>query len=249
MLKTNRMRKETGSWYASWFCTPYYHILYRDRDLEEASFFMDNLTGFLNLPSDAEILDLPCGRGRHSIYLNEIGYNVTGADLSESNIAIAREFENDRLKFKLHDMRHPTGEKYDAVLNLFTSFGYFDNEADNLKTIAAIKSDLKSEGVGVIDFMNINSTRDNLIPSENKQIGGINFNIKRQITNGFVQKDIFFKADGQDHHFTELVQTIDRQDFERYFDLLDVSLLHSFGNYDLEPFDIESSERLILIFN
>lgn len=99
------MQKDTKNWFTSWFDTDFYHILYKDRDEQEAKFFMDNLTQYLNLPEDARILDLPCGRGRHSVYLNELGYNVVGADLSANSIAFARKFENENLKFTQFDMR------------------------------------------------------------------------------------------------------------------------------------------------
>ncbi len=71
------MQKDTANWFASWFDTPYYHILYKDRDHAEAQHFMDNLTHYLNLPEDAKILDLACGKGRHSLYVNQLGYDVT----------------------------------------------------------------------------------------------------------------------------------------------------------------------------
>ena len=58
------MQKETDKWFASWFDTPYYHILYKERDDQEAEFFMNSLTSFLKLPKKAEILDLACGKGR-----------------------------------------------------------------------------------------------------------------------------------------------------------------------------------------
>ena len=60
------MTKPTKQWYASWFDTPYYHILYKDRDYKEAQQFMDTLTQYLNLPEQASVLDLACGKGRHS---------------------------------------------------------------------------------------------------------------------------------------------------------------------------------------
>lgn len=53
------MQKDTKNWFTSWFDTDFYHILYKDRDEQEAKFFMDNLTQYLNLPEDARILDLP----------------------------------------------------------------------------------------------------------------------------------------------------------------------------------------------
>ncbi|MGB1309467.1 MAG: class I SAM-dependent methyltransferase, partial [Oceanihabitans sp.] len=97
MLKTEK------EWFASWFDSPFYHILYKDRDYTEAQQFMDNLTQYLNLPEKGKILDLACGKGRHSIYLNKLGYQVTGVDLSENSIAHAKQFENESLHFKVHD--------------------------------------------------------------------------------------------------------------------------------------------------
>lgn len=74
-------QKPTQNWFASWFDTPYYHILYKERNYREAQIFMDNLTHYLNLPEKAKVLDLACGKGRHAIYLNQLGFEVIGADL------------------------------------------------------------------------------------------------------------------------------------------------------------------------
>ena len=94
---TKNSKDETNTWYESWFDTKYYHILYKDRNYREAQVFMDNLTHYLNLPEKAKVLDLACGKGRHSIYLNQCGYDVIGADLSEENILHCKKFENDHL--------------------------------------------------------------------------------------------------------------------------------------------------------
>ena len=119
------MLKDTTKWYADWFNTSYYHLLYKNRDASEAKKFMDNLTQHLSLQEDETIMDLACGKGRHSTYLNSLGYQVTGVDLSENSINAAKEFENDRLKFAVHDMTQEYSEQFNAVFNLFTSFGYF----------------------------------------------------------------------------------------------------------------------------
>ena len=76
---------------------------------------------------------MACGKGRHSVHLNSLGYQVTGLDLSEESIAYAKQFENSSLHFDVHDMSTPYHDQFDAVFNLFTSFGYFENEEDNLK--------------------------------------------------------------------------------------------------------------------
>ena len=242
------MTKDTTQWFASWFDTPYYHILYKDRDHTEAQAFMDTLTNYLNLPEHGKILDLACGKGRHSIYLNSLGYNVTGADLSESSIAYAKQFENETLHFKVHDMCKPFGERFDAVFNLFTSFGYFEKEEDNLKTIKAIQSDLNDTGFGVIDFMNVNHVLENLVKEDTKIVDGITFIQKRFLENGYIIKDISFEVDSESYNYQERVKAFTLSDFENFFEEAGCYLLDVFGDYKLHKYDTHYSERLIMIF-
>ena len=242
------MTKEKTQWYASWFDTPYYHILYKDRDHEEAHQFMDNLTNYLNLPEDGKVLDLACGKGRHSVYLNSLGYNVTGLDLSENSIEYAKQFENDTLRFEVHDMCKPYNEKFDAVFNLFTSFGYFDKDEDNLNTIKAIKEDLNEFGFGVIDFMNTDFIIENLVAEDVKTVEGIDFHQKRYVKDGYIIKDISFTFEDEDYLFQERVKAFTLNDFEKLFEKAGVYLLDVFGDYKLNKFDAKNSERLIMIF-
>lgn len=240
--------QQSNSWFASWFDTPYYHILYKDRDYEEAQQFMDNLTHYLNLPEDAKILDLACGKGRHSIYLNSLGFDVTGSDLSENSIKEASKDANDTLHFKVHDMRDSFEEKYDAIFNLFTSFGYFENDADNLKTLISIKESLTEYGFAVIDFMNVDFVIDNLVPSEIKTVEGIDFHIKRYVKDNHIFKEIDFEDKGEKFHFTEKVQALRLSDFEAMMEEAGIFLLDVFGDYKLRTFYKNQSERLIMIF-
>ncbi|MCF6306912.1 MAG: class I SAM-dependent methyltransferase [Flavobacteriaceae bacterium] len=243
------MQKDTENWFASWFDSPYYHILYKDRNDQEAGAFMTHLTSFLKLATDAEILDLACGKGRHSRFLSNLGYQVTGVDLSPQSIAFAKQFENENLKFEEHDMSLPYPKKFDAVFNLFTSFGYFEREEDNLKTIKAIKTELKDNGFGVIDFLNAESVKQTLVPSETKIVDGITFQIRRKIENGFILKNIRFNHNNQDYNFTERVKAISLSDFKTCFKAAGVQLIHCFGDYQLNEFNETTSNRLILIFN
>ncbi|MDO7138166.1 class I SAM-dependent methyltransferase [Algibacter lectus] len=242
------MEKQETEWFTSWFDTPYYHILYKDRDDTEAHAFMDTLSDYLNMPEGGKILDLACGKGRHSVYLNKIGYNVTGVDLSENSINYAKQFENDTLKFEVHDMCNPYPETFDGVFNLFTSFGYFDDEADNLRTIRAIKADLNDYGFGVIDFMNSDFVIDNLVPEEVKTVDGIDFYLKRYVEDGYIIKDIAFNTDGKDFKYQERVRGFTLADFEALFEQADVHLLDVFGDYKLGQFRKAFSERLVMIF-
>lgn len=242
------MLKDSTMWYASWFDTPYYHILYKDRGHTEAQQFMDNLSGYLSLEPDEKILDLACGKGRHSIYLNQLGFDVTGVDLSKNSIEYASQFENETLRFRVHDMSKPFNKKFSAIFNLFTSFGYFEKEECNLNTIKAIKYDLNEKGLGVIDFMNVDYVIDHLIPEETKEVSGIVFHIKRYVKEGYIFKEIKFTDNNEEFFFTERVKALTLNDFQNYFEEAEVDLLDIFGNYQLEKFHKTTSPRLILIF-
>ena len=242
------MTKSKKQWYASWFDTPYYHILYKDRDYSEAQGFMDNLTNYLNIPEGGKILDLACGKGRHSVYLNELGYNVTGVDLSEQSITHAKQFVNKTLKFAVHDMSKPYPDAFDAVFNLFTSFGYFEDEKCNLDTIASIKTELNEFGFGVIDFMNVDYIIENLVTEDIKTVEGIDFHQKRSVQNGYIIKDISFEIESERYEFQERVKAFTLKDFQELFEKAGVYLLDVFGDYKLRKYHSKTSERLIMIF-
>lgn len=245
---TPNQDRNTENWFSSWFDTPYYHILYKDRNYREAQVFMDNLTDYLNLPEKAKVLDLACGKGRHSIYLNQLGYNVLGADLSENSIAEANKNSNESLHFKVHDMREPFEEKFDAIFNLFTSFGYFESDDDNLTTLKAIKESLSEYGFAVIDFMNVNQVIETLVPEEVKTVDEIDFHIKRYVEDGHIFKEIDFEDQGRKYHFTEKVKALTLKDFQDLMDEAGIFLLDIFGDYKLKKFHKTESERLIMIF-
>ncbi|GHA50642.1 methyltransferase [Salinimicrobium marinum] len=243
------MAKTLENWFSSWFDTPYYHILYRDRGYEEAGLFMKNLTSFLRLPKGSTILDLACGKGRHSLFLSKLDFEVTGVDLSQNSIEFAKQFENSKLHFQVHDMCKPMDKEFDAVFNLFTSFGYFEAEEDNFRTIKAIKEELKEEGHGVIDFMNVKKVIRNLIPSEVKTVKGIDFRITRNYHGGYILKNIAFHDEDESYNFTEKVKALTLEDFKEYFDRAGINLKHIFGSYQLEKYDEKESDRLILVFS
>ena len=245
---SSNQKHATSNWFASWFDTPYYHILYKDRNETEAQAFMDTIVHYLNLPENAKILDLACGKGRHAIYLNQLGFDVTGADLSENSITEAKKSETATLHFMEHDMRESFDTKFDAIFNLFTSFGYFENEEDNLKTLLAMKNSLTEYGFAVIDFMNVPQVVANLIPEEIKTVDEIDFHIKRYLKDNYIYKEIDFEDQGGKFHFTEKVRALTLENFETMMEEAGIFLLDIFGDYKLHKFHKTESERLIMIF-
>lgn len=234
-------------WFTDWFNTPYYHVLYKDRNDEEAQLFMKNITTFLALPKTTHILDLPCGKGRHSVFLNSLGYKVTGGDLSENSIHFAQQFENSSLTFNVHDMRKPFNHKYNAVFNLFTSFGYFEDDNEDILILQNIKNSLEKEGVFVFDFLNANYVKKHLVAKETKTVDAITFNITREIKNNFIIKNISFFADKKNHSYTERVKYLDAKKMKSYLEKVGFTVTNIFGDYNLSKFDEQSSNRLILV--
>jgi len=236
-----------NEWFKDWFNTSYYHTLYKNRDDKEAERFIKNLVNFTKMPLNSKILDLACGKGRHSITLNKLGMNVIGVDLSEESIAHASQFSTSNLSFEVHDMRDPIlNHKFEVVFNLFTSFGYFDSQDENTKVIDSIYNAIQQNGMLIIDFMNCKKVITNLVESETKHIDGIDFKIERKFDSLHIYKSITFRDKDEDFNYTERVQTIKKTDFENLFKGK-FEILHTFGDFDLNPFDEDSSDRLIFI--
>ena len=168
--------------------------------------------------------------------------------MSENSIAEANKNANETLHFKVHDMREPFEEKFDAIFNLFTSFGYFENDDDNLTTLKAIKESLSDYGFAVIDFMNVSQVIETLVPEEIKTMEGIDFHIKRYLKENHIYKEIDFEDQGQKFHFTEKVKALTLKDFEDLMEEAGIYLLDIFGDYKLKKFHKTESERLIMIF-
>ena len=234
-------------WFASWFDSRYYPILYQHRDYSEAEHFLRVLMGALQPPATARMLDLACGRGRHSVFLNRMGFDVTGVDLSPESISDAKAHENDRLHFHVRDMRLPFElGSFDYVLNLFTSFGYFQDKQDNLKVLGNIRSALSPDGQLVLDFFNVETVIRNLVKSESKTLNGIQFNIRRAHQDGFILKDIEVVDGGRSFLFQERVQALSLEDFRQLTDDAGLEIEKTWGNYDGAPWLPGETPRLIL---
>ncbi|MFN8152703.1 MAG: methyltransferase domain-containing protein [Bacteroidia bacterium] len=231
-------------WFESWFDSSYYHLLYEHRDESEARDFLSRLLDRVHLPAQSRVLDLACGKGRHSIYLNDRGYDVTGADLSPENIRYCKQFENEHLHFYEHDMRKVLRVRYfDAVFNLFTSFGYFERETENEQVIKAVASSLKTGGYFVLDFLNVQYAIQHLNPAEVIQRGDVRFAIQRKIEAQKIVKEIHV----EDNAFREEVRIIRYEDFKRCFAHSGLTVLNVYGDYQLGEFNPETSQRLIFI--
>ncbi|MFD3408163.1 methyltransferase domain-containing protein [Aquirufa sp. HETE-83D] len=238
---------EGKEWFSTWFDSPYYHILYAKRDESEAADFIASLQQKLHLALGSRVLDAACGKGRHAITLQQLGFMVDAFDLSPSNIEAAQAFENKDLLFFVHDLREPLPlqNKYDAIFNFFTSFGYFDDQQDNQKAFNTFAGGLKENGLLVLDFFNPTYVVANLVPTERVERQGISFQIKRWSAAGYLYKSIDFSDQGKDFSFIEKVELVAKNDFISYAAQAGLSLVDLQGDYSLASFDEATSPRMI----
>jgi len=242
------MEENCQEWYSEWFNSPFYHILYKHRDLQEAENFISRLQTYLHFQKGQSALDAGCGRGRHSLFLNSKGLRVDGIDLSNQNIEYSKQFAKEGLNFYVHDMRYLFRKnQYDYVFNLFTSFGYFENDKDNYNTIQAFADELKASGVLVIDFLNPTEIIKGLIAEEEKEIDGVKFEISRKVKDGYIVKDIRFNYNQKNYCYSERVQALTKEHFIDYFEKAKLQIEEIFGSYQLDPFVKENSDRMIFI--
>lgn len=237
-------------WFSTWFDSPYYHVLYDQRNDEEAIDFLNNLVKLLQPEPGASALDLACGAGRHSRALASHGLTVSGCDLSPNSIEEARKNSDPGLTFFVHDMREKLDDRYQYVFNLFTSFGYFEEISENALVLKSVHDALIKPGILVIDFMNSQKVIELVQNQRFRQEitkGGIVFHIKKEVSRGRIVKTIAFEDRGQSYFFQEKVQALLLPDFEKLLSEAHFEILQIAGNYQLDAFDPENSDRLILI--
>jgi len=237
-------------WYKNWFNSPYYHQLYFQRNDEEAADFIDRLVQHLRPPKNARMLDVACGKGRHSIYLAAMGFDVTGIDLSPESIAIAKESESENLHFEVHDMRERFKENYfDYAFNFFTSFGYFDTDHENEKAIKTIAYALKPGGTFVIDYLNPHYEETHLVHKSEKRIGEVNFYIVKWFDENHFFKKIIVEDEANTHplEFVERVAKYSLGDYTEMLAYQKLQILEVFGDYQLNAYNLHHSPRMIII--
>jgi len=237
-----------AEWFAEWFDTPFYHILYKSRGNNEAQRFIDNLSEKLQFRKDWQYCDMACGKGRHAIYLNSKGFDVVGLDLSPNNIWHAQASENETLQFHEHDIREIfRPEFFDVMLNLFTSFGYFEKQEENQRAVSAMAQSIKPNGLLVLDYMNSRKAIEGFNSHYQKTVDGILFDINKRIEFGYIFKNISFENEGQPHQYEERVKLLFLEDFKHFFEAAGLTLTAVYGDYELRPYQDLISDRMIMV--
>ena len=236
-------------WFEAWFDSPDYHALYARRDEAEAAALIDRLIERLRPVDGSAVLDLGCGTGRHARQLASRRLRVLGLDLSGNSISQARRSEQPNLRFRQQDMRLPFGvDAFDYIVNLFTSFGYFEDPADDLAVVRNIARALRQGGRVVLDYLNVRHAEQHLVPEEVIDRQGVAYRISRSTNADHIVKRIVVERGGDARlEYVERVARFRLEDFRLMFALYGMKIEETYGDYALAPFDEQTSSRLILV--
>ena len=240
-------------WFESWFDSPLYEQLYANRDDGEAEQLVSWISAAFPSLEHPEVLDMGCGRGRHSILLAKKGYTVTGVDLSPIAIRKSREkaeqMDIGNAAFVTGDMRIWKGGPFDLVCSLFTSFGYFEDDSENMGVLRNLAANIADSGFLILDYLNPLYVKSSLVPEEMANVGDLTCRITRKIEVDTVVKTITFLSTGSDKSmiYQERVKLYDSQWFRAAFERIGMRLSAIHGDYEGGLFDTESSSRMLMI--
>lgn len=210
------------------------------------------ITALLDLNGGEKILDLPCGVGRHATSLAERGYDVTGVDISNSYIEKARErADNENLDFYQGDMKEYTGEsKFDLILNLWNSFGYFEDDEDNQAVLDNFSKNLGQEGVLLMQLNTKEtfSNRENFNSRHWEEQDGAFFLQKREITDNWKWHTMEWKKvmDGEIETHTVKTRIYSGERIVEMLEKAGFNSIEMYGDLDGSDYD-ENAERAVIL--
>jgi ubiquinone/menaquinone biosynthesis C-methylase UbiE len=236
-------------WYKRWFSEERYLDVYSHRDEKEAGDVIDLFRRTTQLPESSVILDLACGSGRHAFELAGRGYSVIAADLSAMLLNHAQRDAPASIPapaFIRADMRSlPFRSAFDAVVQLFTAFGYFANNEQDAEVLRQVWNVLEPRGWYLLDFLNSHEVRRTLIPLSEQAMDGGFIRQERRIYGNRVEKLITVHLSGETRSFTESVRLYTPDELTGMLEKNGFSIEHCFGSYDGAVFEV-SSPRCIL---
>ena len=214
-------------WYKEWFSDKLYLDIYSHRNEEEAGHMIDLIQRNIDISTGAKVLDL----------------------IKEAKKGLKESVEKDlKVRFLIKDMRYFDFKgTFDVAVNIFTSFGYFDNDEENFSVIKNISDSLGKGGFFVFDFINSGNIKNTLVPNSRNKFGNIVVIQKRRIEDGFIIKDIIVNKSGEIRNFKEILKLYSSKELVKCFSKFNFKVKKLFGDYYGNKFDEKKSKRLIII--
>lgn len=237
------MEEGESYWFENWFNEDYL-ALYRHRDMADANRQISLILSTLQPTSAHRILDLGCGEGRHLEILHQRGLHATGIDLSPVLIQMGHS-RFPHLSLAVGDMRKIKG-KFDIILSLFTSFGYFDDDSENMVVFHSVSQALNPGGMYWLDYLNPGFVKANLRLETARELEpGLHVAEKRRIEGDMVIKDIVFRSEKGEKRYQERVKLYDRSQLEAMLRDAGLNPAGSFGDYDGSPWSPEAPRTIL----
>jgi len=240
-----------SEWFKDWFNTQEYLNVYQHRNENDAEDHIKLILGNVKIPSAAKILDMACGAGRHAIILARKNFHLTAVDLSENLISIAEQSaqnENLKINFVQSDIRkYETKDKFDLIINLFTSFGYFESDEENFAVLQKAYHLLVENGFFVLDFFNSEFLQQNLVEFSEENLGGAEIHQYRKIKENRVTKKIVITKNGNLSTYEESVRMFTKDEIVNAIQNIGFDIYKTFGDFLGNEFDRLNSPRLIMI--
>jgi len=236
-----------AEWFRDWFGDAYIS-LYPHRDEEEAESGVRLFIEDAQVPPGTRVLDLACGAGRHLERLRSRGYEATGMDLSATLLAEARRRAGVAGAIVRGDMRAlPFADAcFGALVNFFTSFGYFLTAEEDLHVVGEIRRVLQPGAPFIMDYLNAPWVIDRLEPETVSEINGQRVRQVRWVEGDHVFKRIeLLDGSAEPEVFHERVRLYDLASLEEILGERGLVVESRFGGYDGAPFH-NGSPRLIL---
>ena len=240
-------KAKSENWFEDWFNTKYYHDLYRHRDEQEAKNFVGALKNKFQWNDGEVVLDLCCGNGRHALGIERMGVETWGVDLSVENIEMARAGSRFPERWQVQDVRVlELPIRFNAILNLFTSFGYFESDKEHQLMLEKVRNQLVPGGVFLMDFFNLNAVRNSLVPSEIQNGLLANYSISRSIDEKWVRKEIVFEVDGEFMRFEEKVRAFAPDQISHMLQEEGFKVVEHWGDYQLGSYKDDSPRSIFI---
>ncbi|UCH64565.1 MAG: class I SAM-dependent methyltransferase [Ignavibacterium sp.] len=240
-------------WFKHWFNSKEYLKVYKHRDEKEAEELLELVLKNISIAENGNVLDLASGFGRHAILFAKRGFNVTAVDLSESLLSIAKDnaaAEGVNINFVHSDIRqfNPV-VYYDLIVNLFTSIGYFEKDEENYFILRKVYDLLAQNGFFVLDYFNKNFVVKNLVAKTVEEIDDGTITQNRFIEGERIVKEITIDRKGKVNKFHESVRMFSSEELLNMIQKLGFNKLNVFGDFSGNPFELETSPRIIIIVN
>jgi SAM-dependent methyltransferase len=231
-------------WFEEWFGEEYLQ-LYPHRDDAEAERAVQLICRTVPFQPGWRVLDVACGAGRHARAFVAAGARCTGLDLSWTLLRLARQTTNAPLvRADMRELPIRPGS-IDLTVNLFTSFGYFEQDAEHAAALAEMTSTVRAGGWFVIDFLNPAAVRRRLVPVETLELAGSTIEVKRSVSadGRYVCKTI---RSPEGKRYTERVRLFEPDQISAMLQAAGVTVGFRFGDYDATPLTPESARTILL---